>query len=194
MLPAAARIAMIVCPDPASQQAVRRAAWRHPFQETAMSSFRLVGLAPDRFDLLFALDDAQLRAHGAVRVRADSSPGYPCRISLEDAQPGDELLLLPFEHQPAHSPYQASGPIYVRRGSRQATLAPGELPPYVTRRLISLRAYDERDMIVDAGVAEGEALRGEIERLLADARVRYVHLHNAKRGCFSCKLERVDAS
>src|SRR3954471_13939286 len=155
MLPAAPPIAMIVCPDPASQRGPARAAWRHPFKETAMQSFRLVGLEPSRFDALFALDDAQLREHHAVRVRADHSPGYPCRISLQDAEPGDELLLLPFEHQPAHSRYQASGPIFVPGGARRATLPPGELPPYVTQRLISLRAYDQRDMIVDAGVAEG---------------------------------------
>lgn len=157
-----------------------------------MTSFRLVGLEPGRFDALFALDDAQLRAHAAVRVRADSKPGFPCRISLQDAEPGDELLLLPYAHQPAHSPYQASGPIFVRRGAQQAMLAPGELPPYVTQRLISLRAYDDSDMIVDAGVAEGDALRAEIDRLLRDARVRYIHLHNARRGCFSCRLERVN--
>lgn len=156
-----------------------------------MTSFRLVGLAPAAFDPLFALDDAQLRARGIRRVRADTQPGYPCRISLQDSQPGDELLLMPFEHQPCASPYRASGPIYVRRGAQQAVLAPGELPPYVTRRAISLRAYDGADMMVDAGLAEGDALRGEIERLLRDARVRYIHLHNAKRGCFSCALERV---
>jgi hypothetical protein len=68
------------------------------------------------------------------------------------------------------------------------------LPPYVTRRLISLRAYDAGDMMVDAGVAEGDALRPEIERLLRDTRVRYIHLHNARRGCFSCALERVEAA
>ena len=159
-----------------------------------MASFRLVGLAPTLFQPLFALSDAQLRERGARRVRADRTPGYPCRISLADAEPGDELLLLPFAHQPCASPYQASGPIYVRRGATQALLAPGELPPYVTRRLISLRAYDAADMMVDAGVAEGEALRGEVDRLLADPRVRYIHLHNAKRGCFSCRLERVAAA
>ncbi|HEY1231421.1 MAG TPA: DUF1203 domain-containing protein, partial [Ramlibacter sp.] len=141
-----------------------------------MSSFRLVGLDAAPFEPLFALDDAQLLARGARRVRADSLPGYPCRISLEDAQPGDELLLLPFEHQPCASPYRASGPIYVRRRAQQAVLAPGELPPYVTRRPISLRAYDAADMMVDAGIAEGDALRGELERLLRDPRVRYLHL------------------
>lgn len=157
-----------------------------------MSSFRLVGLAPDRFDPLFALDASQLAAQDAIRVRADASPGYPCRISLQDAQPGDELLLLPFEHQPTRSPYRASGPIYVRRGATQARLAPGELPPYVTSRIISLRAYDDRDMMVGAGVAEGpSALRAEVERLLRDPRVDYLHLHNARRGCFSCRAERV---
>ncbi|MGZ5269797.1 MAG: DUF1203 domain-containing protein [Ramlibacter sp.] len=158
-----------------------------------MPSFRLVGLDPAPFEPLFALDDAQLRARGAVRVRADSMPGYPCRISLEDAPPGDELLLLPFEHQPCDSPYRSAGPIFVRRGARQATLPCEVLPPYVTRRLIALRAYDAGGMMVDAGVAEGEsALRGELERLLADGRVRYLHLHNARRGCFSCRVERVE--
>ena len=159
-----------------------------------MASFRLVGLTPHPFQPLFALSDAQLHERGARRVRADRTPGYPCRISLADAQPGDELLLLPFAHQPCASPYQASGPIYVRRDAAQAVLAPGELPPSITQRLISLRAYDAADMMVDAGVAEGEALRGEIERLLANGKVDYIHLHNAKRGCFSCRLERVAAA
>lgn len=93
------------------------------------------------------------------------------------------------------SPYRASGPIFVRRGARQAVLHPGALPPYVTRRPISLRAYDATDMMVDAGLADGhQPLRDEIERLLRDARVRYIHLHNARRGCYSCKVERVLAA
>ena len=76
-----------------------------------------------------------------------------------DAEPGDELLLLPFEHQPANSPYRASGPIYVKVGASQRTLAPGEVPESVRRRQISLRAYDADDMIVDAEVCDGEVGR-----------------------------------
>jgi hypothetical protein len=111
-------------------------------------------------------------------------------VSLVDAEPGEELILLPWEHQPAASPYRASGPIFVRRGARQARLARGVVPPCVTRRLMSVRAYDRADMMVDATVCEGVAAAGAIMRLLEDDAVAYLHLHNAKRGCFSCRVER----
>lgn len=156
-----------------------------------MSSFQIVGLSPLPFEPLFALSAEALAARGIRRVRAAASPGYPCRIGLEDAEAGDELLLLPFEHQPANSPYRASGPIYVKVGARQRTMATGEVPESVRRRQISLRAYDGNDMIVDAEVCDGEFVAVEIERLLRDPLVRYLHLHNAKRGCYSCLVRRV---
>ena len=156
-----------------------------------MPSFQIVGLAPAPFETLFALPPDELAARGIRRVRAVGNPGYPCRISLEDANAGDELLLLPFEHQPANSPYRASGPIYVKVGARQRTLAVGEVPESVRRRQISLRAYDADDMIVNAEVCDGESVAAEIERLLGDPAVAYLHLHNAKRGCYSCLARRV---
>jgi len=155
-----------------------------------MSSFRLVGLAPDPFIPLFALATDELAARGARRVVATAKPGFPCRIGLVDAEPGDELLLLPFEHQPENSPYRASGPIYVKAGARRRVLDVGEIPDYVRLRQISLRAYDAGHMIVGAEVCAGAAVGAEIERQFADPRVAYIHLHNAKRGCFSCLVER----
>lgn len=156
------------------------------------ATFQLVGLEAAPFQPLFELPDAELRGRGVRRCVADAAHGYPCRIGLEDAQPGDELLLLPWQHQPALSPYRASGPIYVRRGSVQRRLPPGEVPPYVSSRLMSLRAYDHADLIVDAEVCEGTDAARQLERLMADARVAYVHLHNARRGCYSCLAQRVE--
>lgn len=156
-----------------------------------MSSFRLVGLAAENFEPFFAMSDDELAALGARRVVADAPDDYPCRVSLADAATGDELLLLPFEHLSTRSPYRASGPVFVRRGVPRAVLAPGELPPYVTRRWMSVRAYDANDMMVDADVCDGAEARAVIERMLADAAVAFIHLHNAKRGCFSCRVERV---
>jgi len=74
----------------------------------------------------------------------------------------------------------------VRRGAQQRTLAPGEVPPYVTRRLISMRAYDAGHMMVAATVCEGPEVADEIVARFVDPDVAYVHLHNAKQGCFSC--------
>jgi Protein of unknown function (DUF1203) len=156
-----------------------------------MSSFKLVGLLPGQFSHLYSLSAEQLAPLGIARVTADSKPGFPCRISLQDAEPGAELLLLPYEHQPAVSPYRASGPIYVRVGARPSHPRPDEIPPYVSLRQISARAYDAHHMMLAAEVCPGDAVAAEIQRQFSDPRVNYIHLHNAKRGCFSCRVERV---
>ncbi|MGJ4729705.1 DUF1203 domain-containing protein [Luteimonas sp. SDU101] len=153
-------------------------------------TFRLSGLDPAPFAPLFALDDASLARHGARRVLADRDSGYPCRVGLADALVGDELLLLHWEHVPGATPYRASGPIFVRRHARRRVLAPGEVPPYVSRRLMSLRAYDAASAMVDACVCEGGDVASELTRLLDDAAVSFVHLHNARRGCYSCVAHR----
>jgi hypothetical protein len=155
-----------------------------------MSGFQLRGLDPAIFAPLFRFGDADLAARGARRVIATAAPGFPCRISLADAEVGDELLLLPFEHQPAASPYRALGPIYVRRDARPPGLAPGEVPDYVSRRLISARAYDAGHCMVAASVTPGAAVTAELERLFDDDQVAYLHLHHAARGCFLGRVDR----
>lgn len=156
-----------------------------------MSCFRLVGLPHEPFQALFDLSaDALARMH-AVRMTVDSHPGFPCRISLQDAAIGEEVLLLPYEHLAEASPYRAAGPIFVRRGVVRRVLAPGEIPDYVSRRTMSLRAYDASHRMIAAGLYQGDAVATGIEHTLADAEVDYIHLHNAQRGCFSCRVERV---
>jgi hypothetical protein len=156
----------------------------------AMHTFILRGLDPAGFEPLFGLPDSELRARAIQRRIADAHPGFPCRVSLDDAGVGEELLLLPYEHHAVASPYRAAGPIFVRRGARAARLAPGEVPPYVTRRLISLRAYDASALMRDASVCAGHEVAAQLEGLLQDPAVAYIHLHNAKQGCYSCRAER----
>ena len=79
--------------------------------------FRITGLPAEHFAHLFTLSDAELAAQGAVRRVADArNPGYPCRISLTDSQPGDELVLVNYEHHAVDSPYRMRFAVYVRRG------------------------------------------------------------------------------
>jgi hypothetical protein len=155
-----------------------------------MPPFQLLGLPAAPFTRLFSLSEAELSEVHAQRVVATSNPGYPCRVSLEDAEIGDELLLLPYTHQPAASPYRASGPIFVRKGALQAVVEPGVVPAYVTRRLMSVRAYDAQGWMTDATVCPGAETAAAIERLFEEPRVAYIHLHNANRGCFSCAVRR----
>ena len=154
-------------------------------------SYQVRGLEPAMFERLFDLDDAALAARGMRRVRADQPVGYPCRISLEDAPVGEELLLLPFAHQDAHTPFRASGPIFVRRGQQAAARVENELPTCLVLRPLSVRAYDGNDEMVDAEVVDGRDAAPLIERYLARPDVAYLHLQYARRGCFACRVDRL---
>ena len=44
--------------------------------------------------------------------------------------------------------------------------------------------------MLDAEVAEGRDLESVVERLLGDDQVAYIHVHNAKPGCYSCRIDR----
>ncbi len=153
-------------------------------------TYTLRGLEPALFQPLFELDDASLAARGMRRMRADTPVGYPCRISLEDAPVGEEVLLLPFVHQDSRSPYRASGPIFVRRNIREPRRIVGELPPYLALRPLSVRAYDAADDMLDADIVDGAEAAPLIERYLARDGVRYLHLHFARRGCYACRVDR----
>jgi hypothetical protein len=152
--------------------------------------FRIVALSSERFASLFEQTDDRLAEQGIRRVTADRKPGFPCRVGLADAEPGERLLLLPFTHQPAETPYRASGPIFVRHAAVQALPSVGEVPESIRRRLLSVRAYDEDHLMMDAEVCEGRDLEPVVDRFFADTRVSYLHLHNARPGCYACRLER----
>jgi len=153
-------------------------------------AIRFSGLNPDHFTALFALSDEELAARGVKRVVADEKHAFPCRISLEDAEPGETLLLLAFDHQPAHSPYRASGPIFVREAARAAADIVDSLPEVLNDRLISVRAYDGEDLMVDAEVIPGSDAIAVTERFFSRDDVSYIHLHNAKRGCYAARVDR----
>ncbi len=148
------------------------------------------GLAPQPFQALGGLDDAALRVHGASRVVADATPGYPCRVSLRDAEPGETLLLLPWQHLDMDTPYRSGGPIFVREAAAVQAVFRNEIPEQQRSRLLSVRAYDARGWMRDAGVEAGKRLESLIERFFADPGTAFLHVHNARRGCYACRVDR----
>jgi hypothetical protein len=154
-------------------------------------SYVVTGLSPEPFRHLFDLSDAALAEQGVLRRTVDANPGFPCRVSLEDAEPGDTVLLMNYEHQPADSPFRARHAIYVSQGAREARRTVDAIPGAIRRRaFISLRAFDAAGMLVDAEVAPGEALEPVIERQLALPTVAYLHAHYAAMGCYAARIDR----
>ncbi|HEX4693340.1 DUF1203 domain-containing protein [Sphingomonas sp.] len=148
------------------------------------------GLDPAPFKPLFGMSDAELAQHGAVRRRADTRPGFPCRVTLEDAAVGDDLILLNYEHLAVDSPYRGSYAIYVREGAEAAAEYCDAVPLQLSSRLLALRAFGGDGMLLKGDVIEGTELDGLIEPWLDDPSVAYLHAYNARPGCFSARIDR----
>lgn len=148
------------------------------------------GLPLQPFQTLFGRDASALREHGVTRTQADKKPGYPCRITLQDAEPGESLLLLPWTHLDVQTPYRASGPIFVRESARETGIFHNAIPEQQRTRLLSVRAYEAAGWMLDADVVEGDALEACIERFFANGTVDFLHVHNARQGCYACRVDR----
>ncbi|MEA3038696.1 MAG: hypothetical protein QOE79_1209 [Sphingomonadales bacterium] len=152
-------------------------------------SFRVTGLSPEPFRPLFGLSDEALAAHRVRRYVCDG-PGFPDRIEISDAAPGETLLLLNYLHQPAATPYRASHAIFVRERDVAPTDMVDDIPPAMRARPLSLRAFDSDDLMVDGDLVDGAEAQTLIERLFADPKVAYIHAHYARRGCYAGLIER----
>jgi hypothetical protein len=150
-------------------------------------SFRITGLPAENFAHLFALSDDELAAQGAVRRIAEH--GAPCRISLTDATPGDEVILTNYEHHAVDSPYRMRFAIYVRKGE-QTYDAINEIPEQLRKRQLAARAFDQDGMMIGFELVAGAELEGAIERLLAAPKAAYLHVHFAAPGCYAARIER----
>jgi len=152
--------------------------------------FRIRGLPAEEFAPLFALSDAELAEHGAVRRIAEPrEPGFPCRVSLTDSSPGDELILVNYEHHPVDSPYRMRFAIFVRKGD-QTFDAVDTVPEQLRKRTLAVRAFDAAGMMLGVELVDGTKLEDAIGRLFADPRAIYLHVHFAAPGCYAARIER----
>lgn len=155
-----------------------------------MTGFAINGLDPAPFAALYGLSDEALAASGVVRMVVTGNPGFPCRITLEDAAIGETVLLLNHEHLPVDTPYRQRHAIFVREGASQAARFVDHVPDQLAIRTLSVRAYDAAGNMIDADLVEGRDLPLLIDRLFADPTTDCLHAHNAKRGCFAARIDR----
>ena len=152
--------------------------------------FRIQALPLADFAPLFGLADDELAARGVVRRIADRRPGFPCRVSLRDAVPGEAVLLLNYQHLPAPGPYESRHAIYVREAARDCTPDINEIPEMLASRLLSVRAFDGAQMLLDSEVIEGAVAAPLFRRFLANPAVECLHLHSARPGCYEARVVR----
>jgi hypothetical protein len=153
-------------------------------------SFTVTGLPLETFQPLFGLDDDALAERGIVRQIVAIGDRCPCRITLEDAAPGDSVLLLNYGHQAAATPYRSNYAIFVNEAACETRRFAGELPPVLRGRAVAIRAYDAGGMLLGAELALNDDVAEVADRQFANPEAAYLHAHNAAYGCFAARIDR----
>jgi hypothetical protein len=153
--------------------------------------FQISALQKSQFQHLFELHADELALQRAVRMHVDKKPGFPCRVSLADAEVGEEVILVHHEHQAADSPFRASHAVFVRPQAEQAHLQVNEVPELLRSRMLSLRAFDGVGMMVASDLAEGSELEAGLDAMFRQPQAEYIHIHFAKPGCYAARVDRV---
>ncbi|OJJ22437.1 hypothetical protein BKI52_07080 [marine bacterium AO1-C] len=154
-------------------------------------NFQIKGIDRANIEHLFQLDEAELAQLDAVKMMVDHKPGFPCRVSLQDAEIGEEVLLFSYDHLKVASPYKGHSPVFVRQNATTAQPQINEVPVMLRHRLLSVRAFDEQAMMQTARTVKGEQLEDTIDELFDDAQIQFLQVHNAGPGCYNCAVERV---
>lgn len=154
-------------------------------------SFVVTALPAAPFQPLFGLSDEALSERGIIRRRIEAPDGSPCRITLQDAEAGETVLLLNYEHQPADTPFRSRHAIFVREGAQDTAFRPGEIPPaFAVRKHLSLRGFDETGMMLDADLTPTADLKTAVDRMFANPAIAYIHAHYAGAGCYAARIDR----
>ncbi|MFC0119416.1 DUF1203 domain-containing protein [Pseudoalteromonas xiamenensis] len=153
-------------------------------------NFRIKSLPSEEFLPLMQMTDRELSLLDAKWIDVEEEPGYPCRVTLSDAKKGERVLFLPYWHHNVKSPYKAMGTILVREGAESTHFEVNQIPSMLQSRLLSVRAYNTKNIMVNHSVTEGTQLSEEIQKQLGQTDASYLQLHFAGPGCFCCTVER----
>ncbi|MGB3796908.1 MAG: DUF1203 domain-containing protein, partial [Alteraurantiacibacter sp.] len=150
------------------------------------------GLDPKPFSHFFAMSEGDMAEHRATLKIANASRGFPCRVSLQDAAKGEELLLVHHVNHAVETPYRNAFAIFVRRDAKEAARFVDECPPVLADRPISFRAYDAAGNLSTARLAMAGASDETIREMLTDPAIAYIDAHNAAHGCFVARVHHHD--
>jgi hypothetical protein len=153
-------------------------------------TYRIEGLPSDAYADLLGLTDVELARRGARRVTADSKPGFPCRVTLEDAEPGESLILFNHVSHDVPTPFRSVYAIYVREEAGAPACFVDEPPPVFAGRALGLRGFDTEGMLRGALLALPGESDSKIRELFERPEIASIHAHNAAAGCFAARIVR----
>jgi len=153
-------------------------------------TYRIEGLPPEAYRGLIGLSDAELAGRNAKRVTADTKPGFPCRVTLEDAEPGESLILFNHVSHDVPNPFRSAYAIYVRESAAEAACYVDETPPVFEGRVLGLRGFDGDGLLRGALLALPGEADAKIRAMLDRPEIETIHAHNAAAGCFAAKIVR----
>lgn len=132
---------------------------------------------------------SELRGGATVRFKVDAEPGFPCRLCLRDAKIGETVLLVSYDPFRTNSPYRSASPIFLHE-TPCVRLERKEISKQQSNRLLSLRAFNADEFMLEGKVVQGGDLETAVGELFADASVDFIHVHNAGPGCWALRIDR----
>ena len=156
-------------------------------------TYQINGLSPRLAKPFESVNDAKLATLGAVRMVATSKPGFPCRISLTNAEVGEEIILFHHISHDVDSPYRSAYAIFIRTGLTEAAHYTDEVPPIFQDRNLGMRAFGKDAMLKTAILSLPGNADKSIRELFELDEVAYIDVHNAAYGCFAARVERFEA-
>lgn len=153
-------------------------------------TYRIEGIELEAYQDLIGLCDGDLAARNARRVTANAKPGFPCRVTLEDAEPGESLILFNHVSHDVQTPFRSAYAIYVREKASRPACFVDEAPPVFAGRALGLRGFDAEGMLRGALLALPGEADAKIRLLFDRAEIKTIHAHNAAAGCFAAKIVR----
>jgi hypothetical protein len=100
------------------------------------------------------------------------------------------MVLFPFAAIPPGHPYSETGPIFVHAEPCERYPATDQDPEEFRKNRV-VRAYNSRQDMIDAEVANGSEPEAVVEKFLQNQEVAFLHIRSVSRGCYTMQIERI---
>ncbi len=111
-------------------------------------------------------------------------------MTLEDAEPGESLILFNHVSHDVPTPFRSAYAVYVRETAAEPACYVDAPPPVFAGRALGLRGFDAEGMLRGALLALPGEADSKIRALFDRPEIETIHAHNAAAGCFAAKIVR----